>query len=121
MPFLVIDFNRLAIVAVCTAGCSIAGMTDSHGSLWKGVKDAAAENFTDKTDVLMRSEHSIVVDHDAAALLSAMLQGIEPEVYHAGNVFRLFCHNTKYTTFFMDTHNNTFRDTIIPVLYQSKN
>jgi putative intracellular protease/amidase len=107
MSFLMIDFNRLAIIAVCTAGCAIPCMTDSHGSLWKGVKDTAAENITDQTCVFMGSKHPVVVDHDTAAFLSAMLQGIEPKVYHAGNVLRLFCHNAEYTAFFMDTHHST--------------
>jgi hypothetical protein len=82
-------------------------MTDSHGSLWKGVKDTAAENFTDKTGVLMGNEHPVIVDHDTAAFLSTMLQGIEAGVYNAGNVLRLSCHNAEYTAFFMDTHNST--------------
>ena len=107
MSFLMIDFNRLAIIAVCTAGCAVPGMADRHGSLWEGVKDTAAENITDQTGVFMGSEHPIVVDHDPTAFLSAMLQGIKPEVYHAGNVLRLFCHNAEYTAFFMDTHHST--------------
>jgi hypothetical protein len=106
MPFLVIHFNRLAIIAVCAAGGAIPGMPDSHGSLWERMKDITAEYFPDEANIFMGGEHPIIVDHDAAAFLTPVLKGIKPEVDQTGNVLRLFCHNAEYATFFVDTHND---------------
>ena len=107
MPFLVIDFNRLAIIAVCTAGGAVAGMPDCHRSFRERMKDIAAEYFPDETNVLMGSEHAIIVDNNTAAFLAPMLKGIKAEINQAGNILRLLRHDTEYTAFFMDTHNDS--------------
>jgi hypothetical protein len=106
MAFLVIDFDGLAVIAVCSTGGTVAGMPDGHGSLWQRIQDTAAEYLTDETDVFMGNKHTVIVNHDAAAFLAPMLQRIESEVYKTGHIFRLFCHNAEDTAFFVDTHAN---------------
>jgi hypothetical protein len=62
------------------AGRAVARVGDSHPALRELHQVVAREDFVDKSDILARSEHSVVVDDYTAALLPSVLQGIETVV-----------------------------------------
>ena len=77
LALLMIDLDGLAVRSAVAAGRAVARVGDSHPALRELHQVVAREDFVDKSDVLARSEHSVVVNDYAAALLPSVLQGIE--------------------------------------------
>ena len=80
LALLMVDLDGLAVRSAVAAGRAVARMGDSHGALRELQQIVARKDFVDKSDILARSEHSVVVDDYAAALLSSVLQSIEAVV-----------------------------------------
>ena len=80
LALLMVDLDGLAVRSAVAAGRAVARVGDSHPALRELHQVVAREDFVDKSDILARSEHSIVVDDYAAALLPSVLQGIETVV-----------------------------------------
>ena len=77
LALLMVDLDGLAVRSAVAAGRAVARVGDSHPALRELHQVVAREDFVNKSDVLARSEHSVVVNDYAAALLPSVLQGIE--------------------------------------------
>ena len=75
-PFLMVHFDRLAVIPVCSTGRSITCMCNGHCAFGKGRKCIPAEYFTHQADILMGYKQAVVIYNDSAAFLSSVLQGI---------------------------------------------
>ena len=74
LALLVVDLDGLAVRSAVAAGRAVARVGDSHPALRELHQVVAREDFVDKSDILARSEHSVVVDDYTAALLPTVLQ-----------------------------------------------
>ena len=83
-PFQMIHLQRLAVRPAGCPGGGIAYMPDSHASLRHRRKDLRSEHFAHQAEILFCREKAAVVHNDTAALLAAVLQGIESMIYNAG-------------------------------------
>ena len=52
----------------------------------------------------MGRENAVVVDHDAAAFLSPVLEGVEPVVNDPSHIGGRRTDDAEYAAFFMDRH-----------------
>ena len=69
--------QRLGIQAVGNAVTRITDMADCHLALPQREQPILVKNFMGQTHILIRSEYAIIVDCNAAALLTTMLQCIQ--------------------------------------------
>ena len=98
----VIDQQGLGIAAALGAGGAVAAVAHGHAALMELFQHITGKNLVDQTHVLVAVDHAVVVDGDAAALLPAMLQGVEGVVgggHHAG--FSVLEVDTEYAAFLM--------------------
>ena len=85
--FEVVDEHGLSVAAILGAGGAVAAVTHGHAALVQLFQHVAGKDLVDQTNVLVAVNHAVVVDGDAAALLSAVLQGVKGVVgggHHAG-------------------------------------
>ena len=100
---LVVHLDGLAVAPVVSAGGAIARVGDRHRTAGKVLESLPREHLADKTDILVGAEHTVVVDNDAAALLSAMLQRVKPVVTGRRHIGHLRRDHAEYTALFVDT------------------
>ena len=72
---LVIDLHRLTVSALIAARCAVARMTDRSGAVRKTAEHLRRKYMLHKPQILMRREHAVIIERNAAALLPAVLQG----------------------------------------------
>ena len=104
LAFQMIDLHGLAVAHGHAAGGTIADVTDGDLTIGKILHLLMGKNFIDKTDAMVGSEHTIVVDDDTAALLPTVLQGIETVISQRCYICGLGTVDAKYAAFFMNTH-----------------
>ena len=104
MSFLVIDLDGLAVAPVGGPGCAVAGMAHRHSPLGQPVQRLAGKDLPHQPQVLAGGEYPVVVDHNAAALLSTVLEGIQAVISQTAHVRRPGSNHSKDTAFLMDTH-----------------
>ena len=75
--FLMVNQQRLGIGTAVHPRCTVAAVTDRHRSLVDFAQRVAREHLRHQSVVLVRLHHAIIVDDNAAALLTAVLQGIQ--------------------------------------------
>ena len=75
-----VDLDGLAVAPVGGPGGAVAGVAHRHSSLGEPVQRFTGEHLPHQPKVLVGGEHPVIVDHDAAALLSPVLEGIETVV-----------------------------------------
>ena len=85
LALLVVDLDGLAVVSVVGAGSAVAHMTHRHGAIGEVVHDVLGEHIADEPQILVGVKESVVTDHDAAALLPSVLEGVETVVGGAGH------------------------------------
>ena len=68
--------KRLAILHEASAGCGVADVADRNLP-WQGGKHVVIEHLADQAHRPVDAQHASVADCNAAALLPAVLQGIE--------------------------------------------
>ncbi len=101
LALLMVDLDRLTVCAVVASRRAVADVTDRHGRLGKACKPFWCEDLTDQSEVLVRTKDAVIVDHDAAALLPSVLEGVEPVIGKACYIDRLRRKHTEYTAFLM--------------------
>ena len=77
--------DRLAVGAVVRFGAAVTGVAYRHLTHRQLFNHFRRENLADQADIAVFVEQAVIVDNDAAALLTAMLQRIEAVV---GNLRR---------------------------------
>lgn len=80
-----VDLDGLAVVPVVGAGGAVAHVSHRHGAVGEVAHDVLGEHVADESQILVGVEESVVTDHDAAALLSSVLEGVEAVVGGAGH------------------------------------
>ena len=105
IAFAVRDAQRLCILAALQTGRRVADMADRHIS-GHIVQNALIEHIVDQTEILMGADHTVIVDRDAAGLLTAVLQGKQCRIClmrraQALCVVRMDI-NAEYAAFFVD-------------------
>ena len=71
---LVIDLHRLTVAPLTAAGRAVARVPDRGGAVRKAAEHLRREHMLHKPEILVRREHAVIVDRDACALLTAVLQ-----------------------------------------------
>ena len=104
LSFQVVDLNRLTVVQIVAAGSTVADMTDSNLALGKLLHFFLGKDFAYQAKTLVRSEYTILVDHDPAAFLPTVLECIQSVIDKTGYILGCSAVHTKDTTFFMDAH-----------------
>ena len=69
----VVDHNGLCVGAVVGACGAVAHMPDCDVALTEPMQGLGLKHVVDQADVAIIAEHAVVVDHDAAGLLSTVL------------------------------------------------
>ena len=98
----VVDEHGLSVDAALCAGGAVAAVAHGHAALVQLFQHVAGKDLVDQAHVLVAVDHAVVVDGDAAALLPAMLQGVERVVgggHHAG--FSVLEVDAEYAAFLM--------------------
>ena len=95
------DNDRLDVVGVFATCGRIADMADSDAALSKMGQFFLGKDFGDKTVATMLAEKAVVGDSDSAALLTAMLKGIQAEIGHFNNRSRFPGIDAEYAALFM--------------------
>ena len=103
-PFLMVDLNGLAVAPVGGPGGAIAGVAHRHGPLRKPLQNIPAKHLAHQPKILVGRKDTIVVDHNAAALLPPVLECVEAIVDHPSHIGRLRLDDTEHAAFFMDCH-----------------
>ena len=85
LALLVVDLDGLAVVPVVGAGGAVADVPHRHGAVGEVVHDVLGEHVADESQILVGVEESVVTDHDAAALLTTVLEGVEAVIGGAGH------------------------------------
>ena len=85
---LVVDLNGLAVAPVGGPGGAVAGVAHRHSSPGESVQNLFGEDLPHQPQVLVGGEHPVVVDHDAAALLSPVLESIQAVIGQPAHVRR---------------------------------
>ena len=85
---LVVNLDGLAVASVGGSGGAVAGVPHRHGPLGKPVQDLSGEDLPHQPQVLVGGEYPVVVDHDAAALLSPVLESIQAVIGQPAHVRR---------------------------------
>ena len=68
------------------AGRGVTGVPDRDVAL-QGVERGLVEDLRHQAEVLEHDERRAVADRDARGLLAAVLQGVQPEIGHLGDLF----------------------------------
>ena len=92
-------------------------MTHGHAALVQLFQHVAGKDLVDQTNVLVAVNHAVVVDGDAAALLSAVLQGVEGVVgggHHAG--FSVLEIDAEYAALLVQLAENVCSHVSLPVI-----
>ena len=105
-PLLVVDLDGLAVGAAVGAGRAIARVRDRHRRGGKLRQRIGREHLAYESQVLARDEHAVVVHYDPAALLAAMLQGLQPQIAQAGSIDGLLCEDAEHPAFLVDGHDH---------------
>ena len=77
IPLLMTDHHRLDIFPYTAARGGVAHMAYGHGASGQGRKDPVRKNFCQKSQIFFGRKDTVVIGHDAAALLPPVLQSIE--------------------------------------------
>ena len=86
---IVVDQNGLHIALVVAAGGAVAHMTHGNVSLAQRIQPLLGEHLADQTHIPVRSKYSVIIHHNARALLSAVLQRIQGIIGQRGYIGRL--------------------------------
>ena len=78
--FIVVDFDGLAVGPNLFPGCRVTDMAHRHRTRRHAVEIFFGKNVADQPEVLVGIEQAVVVDDNAAALLTPMLQGVKPVI-----------------------------------------
>ena len=97
----VVHHHRLTVGLIGAAGGSVAHMTHRHGALRKFFQLLPGEHLVHRTQIPMGGKHTVVIDHNAAALLSPVLQGVQAVISHPRKVCRLLGIGTENAAFFV--------------------
>ena len=95
----VVDHNGLGVQAVAVAGGAVAHMAHGHVARAQAVQHILGEHIVHQADVLIRIEQAVVVHHNAAALLAAVLQGEQAVVHGFGDVLRIGGEHPEHAAF----------------------
>ena len=76
-------------------------MTHRHGSVGKPGQNIPTENVADLAQIPVGGEDAVVIDNDAAALLPAMLKGVQAIVCRVRHIFRFRCKHAENAALFM--------------------
>ena len=104
---LVVDLNGLAVAPDRGSSGAVAGVAYRHGPPGQPGQRLAAEHLPHQPQILVGGKYPVVVDHDAAALLPPVLEGVEAVVGQPAHVPRLWADHAKDATFLMNTHRDT--------------
>ena len=97
----VVDDNGLGVGPVGAAGGAVAHMADGNGALGKFVQLLPVKHVGQQAKILVDCEEPIVIDHNAAALLTPVLQSKQPIVGQAPKVLALRDVDAENAAFFV--------------------
>ena len=95
--------QRLRIGTVIAAGGAVAHMTDGNVPKPQLFHMGLVEYLRHQPKILMIGKHTLVIDYNAAAFLSPVLQRIQRHIGLGCHIPSLLTENTEYTAFLMDT------------------
>lgn len=98
----VIYLDRLTVVAVGGAGGAVTHVSYRYLALRKFAYNFFGEYFVDESQILMRTEKSVVVDDYAATLLTSVLKGVKSVIYGFSHVAGSGRKYTENSAFFID-------------------
>ena len=97
-----IDDQGLGVFAAFPAGCGVADVTHCQLVSAELLQALGREDLTDKAEVLISRYDAVVVDGNAAALLSPVLQGEQSAVSQPGNIRPAAAVNAENAAFLMN-------------------
>jgi len=95
----VVDHDGLAVFPPVSAGGAVAHMAHGHGAAGKGIQHRLCEHLIEQARVLIVRKQSVVVHHDAAALLPPVLEGVEPVIGAHGEIGALRAADAQHAAF----------------------
>ena len=98
--FVMIDNDGLGIKPVAFSRRPVSDVADSHVAFAQLIQDFRCKDIIDKSCVLVIIKDAVIVDYNAAALLSSVLQGKQTIICGAGYILCLIAKNAKDTAFF---------------------
>ena len=104
----VVDHQRLGVEAGVGAHGAVAHVRHGHLSRAQRVQGFGGEDVADQPRALVAVDDAVVVDGDAAALLAAMLQGVESIIAQRGDVQPIAAVNAEHAAFLMQFVIHTF-------------
>ena len=79
--------HGLGVGTAALTGGGVAHVAGGHlGAVGQFLQHALGKDFADKAQVAVAGQHAVHIQRDAAALLAAVLQGVEGTVYGADHV-----------------------------------
>ena len=97
-----IDDQGLGVFAALPAGGGVADMTHRQLASAELLQALGREDLTDKAEVLISRYDAVVVDGNAAALLSPVLEREQGAVSQSGNIRPAAAVNAENTAFLMN-------------------
>ena len=104
---LVVDLNGLAVAPVGGPGGAVTGVAHRHSPLGEPVQHLAGEHLPYQPQVLVGGEDPVVIDYNAAALLSPVLEGIQAVVGQPAHISGPGADDAKDAALLMNTHRDT--------------
>ena len=95
----VVDHNGLCVGAVVGACGAVAHMPHGDVPAAQLLQGLGLEHVVDQADVAIIAEHAVVVDHDAAGLLPAVLEGEQTVIHRACHIAlfrRIYAENAAF-------------------------
>ena len=113
----VADDEGLGVLAALAAGGAVAAVGDGHAPLGQLAEHVLREDLADEARVRVAGDDAVVVHGDAAALLAAVLQGVERVVRDAQDVRALFPHvDAEYAALLVQLAENVCSHVSLPVI-----
>ena len=97
----VVDQHGLSVVAVQGAGGAVAAVAHGHLALVHLLQHVPGEHIRHQANILVAGDHAVVIHRDAAALLAAVLQGVQRVIGLGHHALAAAAVNAEHTTFFM--------------------
>ncbi len=98
-----VDDERLRIRALAAARGAVADVAERKLASAERVKLLGGEHVTHQARVTVVRKHPVVVHNDAAGLLAAMLQRVQPVIAVARNISGVRADDAEDTAFLMDS------------------
>ena len=100
----VVDLKGLTVGKVGAAGGAVAGVGNRQLPRGKPLHHVAGKHLAHQAQPFMAGEHAVVVDDDSAALLPAVLQGVQAVIGQTRHILLALAVDAEHAAFFVNTH-----------------